>query len=1037
VWLTRLSLRRPVTLAMAIATVLLLGAVSVIKLPLAFLPTMEMPFIGVYAPFPNGIPSQVEKDIVMPLEEVLATLGDVRRIRSFSDTDGAWVGVEFAWGRDVNVLRMEVKEKIDQIRGDLPDDVRQIMLMTFDTNDIPIIEGRIAAKGRDLSESWDLLDQKIIGPLQRIPGVGRVNVNGVLPTQASVFLDFDRILEHGVDVGRLFRELEAANVELTVGRVTDEGLRYDVRTVSGLDGVEGLRELPISETGLRLRDVADVVYGAPALSYGRYLNREPAIAFWIQKASGYNTVDVCRAIEAELDRINNDPSLQGINSFSFFNQADQITDGLRSLLQAGLLGSLLAVAILFLFLRRISMTLVVSIAIPLSITGSCVFLYLTGRSLNVLSMMGLMLATGMLVDNAVVVLESIHRWQRQGASKLKAAVRGTREVGRAIIASTLTTVIVFAPIVVSGEDELSVWLGDVGLTISATLVISLLISLTVIPLLSILMARGVAAGGPGGNGWLGRLRVRYLRTLGWTALRHPLLTGLVLVPAVLALTGVMMGVTKFKPTGFDDGAGIRRESLYIDFDYTGPTDKDRSEECVLRAANYLETRREELGLRDIYSYYTADVGGVSLFFDRGVISEGFYRELRDDLRKNLPVQAGLEYKFGDEQGDGSGAETFSVTVWGEETELLQEYAEEARRLLGSLDGVADLSCDNDDGRSEIQVHVDSEQAGRFGIAPAAVAQVLGLTYRGVYLPRLNTGDKEIDMVVSLEPGDRESIENLSLLTVGMNNDRPIQLGQVAEFRFGRSPERIRRNDRRTGVTLSGTYDGESMDFALDRIRELMNGIEMPLGYGWSFGDNIRRAREQQSEMGTNMLLALICVFFVMASLFESLLHPLIVMGCVPFASVGVFWLMMLTGTPFNMMAMIGMVILIGIVVNNGIVLVDHINNHRRAGLGLDEAIIEGCADRMRPILMTAATTILGLLPLAVMQGAHVGNAQYYPMARAIIGGLASSTLLTLIVLPTYYRLANRYAASFRRALGSLLRRRPAPAPAAAPLPGDG
>ncbi|MFH1844500.1 MAG: efflux RND transporter permease subunit, partial [bacterium] len=472
--------------------------------------------------------------------------------------------------REVNLMRVEVKEKIDQIRGDLPADVRQIMLLTFNTADIPIIQGRISAHGRDLSESWDLLDQKIVGPLQRIPGVGRVEIDGVLPTQASVYLKLDRLLEYNVDVNRLFNELAAANVELTVGRITDQGLRYDVRVVSGLHSVEDLGELPIDERGLRLSDVADVVYGAPALSYGRYLNREPAIAFWIQKASGYNTVDVCRKVEQELERINLDPTLKGIDSFTFFNQADQITDSLRSLLQAGTLGSLLAVAILFLFLRRINMTLVVAVAIPLSILATNVFLYLSGNSLNVLTMMGLMLGVGMLVDNAVVVLESIHRRQNLGARPVAAAIRGTREVGRAIVASTLTTVIVFAPVIISKSDELGVWLGEVGITISVTLVFSLLVSLTLIPALSVRLSADRQRARVE-NGWLAKLRKRYLRVLNWTALRHPYLTGLVIVPAVLVVTGVLMGVTKFQPEPFGD-EGVRRERLYIDLDYSGSVD---------------------------------------------------------------------------------------------------------------------------------------------------------------------------------------------------------------------------------------------------------------------------------------------------------------------------------------------------------------------------------------------------------------------------------------------------------------------------------
>jgi len=1021
-WLTRLSLRRPVTLAMALVTVLVLGGVSIWKLPLDFLPRVEFPFIGVWIPYPNGIPSQNERDIVRPIEEVLATLGGVREINSYSDADEMWIGVEFDWGRDVNLMRLEVKEKVDQIRGELPPDIRQIFLLTFDTNDIPIIEGRIAAKGRDLSESWDLLDQKIIGPLQRIPGVGRVNIDGVLPTQVSVYLRFDKIMEYGIDVGRLFRVLEAANVELTVGRITDRGLRYDLRTVSGLASVEDLGDLPIDPRGLRLRDVAEVVYGAPALEYGRHLNGEPAIAFWIQKASGYNTVEVCRDIERELERVNLDPTLSGINSFSFFNQADQITDSLRTLLQAGWFGSMLAIAILYLFLRQVGMTLVVALAIPLSIIGTCVFLFLGGRSLNVLTMMGLMLGVGMLVDNAVVVLESIHRKQHEGFTPLAASVRGTREVGRAIVAATLTTVIVFAPVVVGKSDEMSVWLGEVGVTISVTLILSLLVSLTVIPALAVKLTR--RNGEQAEAGWLIGLRRRYLTMLRWTVLRHPLITALVLVPMALGLTIGAMKVTGFKPDTFGD-EGIRRENLGIYFDYTAPLDKETSQRCVEKAESYLRTRRDDLGIRDIYSWFAADNAGIVLFFQSGVVTETFFREVREDLRENLPVQAGVRYQFGDEEGNDSGAKTFAVTITGEETEFLAEFAAEAKRRLSSIDGIADLTSDADRGKAEIQVRVDPQQASRFGITPVAVSQVLELTYRGVNLPRLNTGARELDLVVSLLPEDRESIETLALLPIGSRAGRPVQLGQVAAFEFARSPQRIFRHGQRTGVTIRGTYDGEKLDDALDKIRALMTSLELPFGYGWNFGSRIERKQQQNSEMGLNMLLALACVFFVMASLFESLMYPLVVMGCVPFASLGVFWIMMATGTPFNLMAMIGMVILIGIVVNNGIVLIDHINTRRRSGLSLDEAIVAGCSERMRPILMTAGTTILGLMPLAVLHNAHVSGAQYYPMARAIVGGLASSTILTLVVLPTYYRLATLWTERFARLLDAAVRARPA------------
>ncbi len=1013
-WLTRLCLRRPVTLVMALISVVVLGLVSFGRLPLAFLPHVEFPFIGVLVPYSGGIPSEVEREIARPIEEVLSTLGGIRELESFSRDDQAFVGVEFEWGRDVNALRMEVQEKIDQIRGDLPSDVRQIFLFTFNSNDIPVIEGRISAKGRDLSESYDLIEQRIIRPLQQVPGVGSVGIDGVNPTIGAIYLRLDKIQEFNVDVERLFQELSAANVNLTVGQVTDQGLRYDLRSVSNIDGMDELGNLPIDDRGLRLSDVAELAYGAPAPRYGRNLNGEFAIAFWIQKASGHNTVEVCRGVERCLERINLDPALQGIDAFTFFNQADQITNSLDGLWKAGLFGSLLSVVVLYIFLRRWSLTLLVSMSIPISIFGTGIFLYLTGGSLNVLSMMGLMLGIGMLVDNAVVVLESIHRRRNLGASPVSAALRGVKDVGRAIIASTLTTVIVFAPIIVTRKNELAVWLGAVGVAISVTIIGSLIVSLTVIPAFSVFMTR-TDSDGKGEPRWIGALRRRYGRILQWTTIRHPYLTGFAILPAIIVLTFVIGGATGAIQPDMESDEGIRQERLRIMFSYTGPVDRKTSQAYVERVEEYLETRREDLGLRDIYSFYAADVAGMSLFFEQEEISPDFLSQVRDDLREHLPVQAGVEYRFGDEEGNDSGATRIQVTVSGEDTELLEKLAAEVKRRVGAIDGFSDVSTDADRGHAEIQVAIDREKAARHGVRANNIAQVLALTYRGTWLPRLNTGEKEIDLSISLLPDDTESIENLASMIVAVENDRPILLGQLADFEFEKSPQAIVRRNQKTGVTVSAAWEGERTDEGVKKIRAAMQDMELPFGYGWNFGSRIQRAQEQQDEMGMNVLLAILCVFFVMASLFESLMHPGIVMGSIVFAITGTLQFLMITSTPLNIMAFIGIVILIGVVVNNGIVLVEHINQQRRIGLPMHEAIVNGCEDRLRPVLMTAGTTILGLLPLALSR-AHMADAEYYPMARAIIGGLLSGTVLTLLVLPTYYAIANGWAAWIRTLL---------------------
>ena len=1010
--LTRFALRRPVSLVMTLASVLVLGLLSFGRLPLAFLPQVEFPFIGIVVPYPGGIPEQTEREIARPIEEIVATLGGLRGVESNSDEDQAFVGVEFDWGRDVNLLRLEVQEKVDQARAQLPSDVRDIFLFTFNSSEIPIVEGRISSKGRDLSDSWDLIETHIVQPLQSVPGVANVQIDGVSPTIGAIYLRLDKIKEFNVDVSRLFRELSAANINLTVGRITDHGLRYDVRAVSGVSGMQELGELPIDERGLRLSDVAELVYAAPAPSYGRRLNGEFAIAFWLQKASGYNTVEVARGVEAKLQEIRLDPALQGVDCFSFFNQAEQITNSLHGLWNAGITGSLLSMTVLWLFLRNIPLTLLISLSIPLSILGTGIWLSLTGRTLNVLTMMGLMLGIGMLVDNAVVVLESIHRRRSLGASPARAALRGTGDVGRAVIASTLTTVIVFAPIIVTAGNELAVWLGTVGLSISVTIVASLLVSLTVIPAFSVRFERTEAMDREAP--WLAKLRARYLRMLTWTTLKRPRITGFVIVPGVLVLTIALAVITGFKPD-VEGERGVRNERLRIEFHYTGAVDKRTSDAYVQRVEGYLEGRREELGLRDVYSFWGPDRAGMSLFFTQGDLSEEFLKKIREDLRKNLPKQAGVEYRFGDEKGNDSGAKRFAVTLFGEDTETLTPLVAEAKRRLDAVDGISDVASDLDEGAKEIQVAVDRDRAARHGVRAQDISQVLTLTYRGMNLPRLNTGTKEIDLQISLLPDDTESIENLSSLMVSSKDGQPVLLGQVADLNFVQSPRSIYRENGKTGVAIRGTWDGERMDEGLEKVEGVMKGMELPFGYSWNFGSEIRRAQEQNNEMGINLLLALFCVFVVMASLFESLVAPALVMACVPFSFLGVAWLMMATRTPFNIMAFIGMVILIGVIVNNGIVLVDHITHHRRSGKSLDDAIVAGCSERLRPILMTAGTTIVGLLPLAA-SGAHMVDAKYYPMARALIGGLLSGTFLTLVVLPTYYRMAHMWLADVQGAV---------------------
>ncbi|NNF07585.1 MAG: efflux RND transporter permease subunit, partial [Candidatus Eisenbacteria bacterium] len=685
---------------------------------------------------------------------------------------------------------------------------------------------------------------------------------------------------------------------------------------------------------------------------------------------------------------------------------------------SGLLGAIFAIGILYFFLLRIGTTLIVALSIPVSIIGTSCWMYLTGASLNILSMMGLMLAVGMLIDNAVVVLESIYQKMDQGMSSVEATLQGTKDVGRAVVSATLTSIIVFAPVIFGAQNELVVWLSEIGKTIAVTLIFSLLVSLTLIPMLTSHMLKG-GQSSVAKNRFVDRWTNAYGKVLNWTAVRHPWITGLPIAIGILILTGGAIAVSGFSPEA-DGDRGIRQEYIQFIYEFSDNPDYRHTKEYVNTVQEKLWELREEYDVKYMYSWYADEIAATRLYLHKDALSETEMKELRERLREDLPVLAGVEYRMGDDNGGGSGVQQFSVTLHGEDSEYLNTLAEEVKRRVGSVDDVKDVTTDIERGSEEIHIMVDGAKTSHQGITPRDVADVMGITFRGVRLPKVRAEEKEVDLWVMLQPEDRKNIENLKALTVTINDGTDITLDQVATTVMGRGATRIQRVDQRTAVRVRGSYEGEDFDDVLEEVQATMATVHFPPGYGWNFGSRIQQQKEQQNDMGMNALLAVICVFMVMACLFESVTHPAVVMFCMPFASIGVIWLMILTGTPFNLMAMIGMVILIGVVVNNGIVLVDHINHHRREGKSIDDAIMLGGKERFRPILMTATTTVLGLIPLALGRN-HVGGAETYPMARALIGGLLSSTVLTLIMLPTYYQINERLIVRNRRILAALTR----------------
>src|SRR5262245_21915321 len=1017
--LPRWSMKNPVTAGTVIASVMMLGAISAPKLPLPFLPQVSFPQLEINIPYPNALPAQVEEEITRPAEEALATLSKVRRINSWSSPTGANINVEFDWGQDIAPLRVEAREKLERIRDQLPVDVDKIVVNSFRSSDIPVLECRIAAD-RDLSRDYELLNRHVADPLRRVPGVAKVELYGVEPPQVRIDFHLAALQQHNLDAGQILARLDASSRSVSAGLLHRDQESWPLRVVNQFGSLEEFQRFPITADGLRLQDVATIALAEPELDYGRHLDRGRAIGLNVVKESGANTVAVAERANAVLKDLQSDPMLRGIRVITFTDQAEQIKNSLEGLLHAGIIGAILATLLLFFFLRRLTTTLVVAGAIPLSLLAAAGVLYMAGRSLNILSMMGLMLATGMLVDNAVVVLESIHRHREHGSSRIQAALRGSREVLPAVISSTATSIIVFLPLVLGGRTEITTWIGEIGRTIIVTLIASLFLSLTLIPL-AVGRVLDVGVGKP--SRLLVGMAELHQRMLGWTLRHRPAAAGIAVGLFVLA-------VFMFIPVDKSTFTATKVEAVMLRYEFSDNVNYRESERYVNRIEEWIQPRKDSLHVKSTYSYFGNNEAMTRAYLAAGWADDEGARKVRKMLREGLPELPGLKLHLEDNEGSSGGSAQLAVRLYGEAGLRMDQLSEEVQRRLAHVEGLTDVVVGGERGREEVEVVVNRERAIQYGLSTAEVGGVVSGYFRGRPLARFRSPQGEVEVEARLAEDDRQSLDRLRSMPLEVpGHAGSVPLAAVADFKTVRTPSAVERQQRHSIVSVRGNYDSKKAGDVRTRVRQVMDGMKFPTGYSWSFGQGFEEEDETQKEMLINLLLALALVYLVMAALFESLLHPFAIMFALPFAFVGISMTCFLTASPFNLMAQIGLLILIGIVVNNGIVLVHHIHQLREHGIERTQAILAAASHRLRPILMTTLCTVLGMFPLAI-GGNHVGDVLYYPLARTVMGGLAASTVLTLLLVPCLYALLEDGAAL----IGRVWRFGPRGVPAAVPAP---
>lgn len=992
--LAEFSIRRPVTVIMAFLSMIVIGLISSRMLPLELFPSIDFPGIAVEIPYPGSSPEEVEKQITRPAEEVLATISGVKVINSNSRDNGASVFLLFDWGEDTTMRSLEVREKLDGIQKQWPSDVERYFTFKFSTTDMPVLNIRISSE-RDLSGAYELINRKISRRLERLEGVAKVELYGVFPKEVRIELMADRISAHKVNLVDLSDQLRSADFSLTAGKINDSSKRFMVRPLGELTSIDQIANLVINQQGLRLKDVAKVSFEEPEREEGRHLDQTYAIGMEITKESEANTVETVQRVIDEVETLKGDPEMQGISIFYMDNSADGIVSSLNDLFMSGLLGALFALLVLFFFLRSLSTTMIVTLAVPVSIVITLSGLYFFDLSLNILSMMGLMLAVGMLVDNAVVVTESIFRNQKEHPDDIvKATIAGVKEVGVAVTAGTITTGIVFLPFIVSPADQITLFLKHVSIAICIALGVSLIISLTIVPLL---MARMKAKETEEKETIIDKVIVYYDRLLAWLINRRWISVGLIL----LILGSVALPASMVSSEFFPDNEGTDRQ-IRLFYHINGSYTIERIEEEVTKFEDYLFANKEQFEIRSIYSYFRSGFASSTIMLTEGDDAVKSMQLIQEEIRENLPHSVIADPSFS-WQSSSSQTEGLRILVSGESSERLIELSHEVADVLSRVEGFQDVRSEAEAGEEEVRVVVDRERARQYGYSTQQIASTISRAMRGFNLRRFRTPEGEVDMRLAFQDTDKQSVTDLQNILIQRPEEDPIKLAALASFEPSRSPRYIQRENRITMMGVKIGLDGITKDEGLKRLNQVLENYELPAGYQWGFGQQRRDEENSQNLMLINILMALVLIYFVMAALFESLIHPAGIWSSIIFAIVGVYWFFFITGTTMQLMSWIGILILIGVVVNNGIVLIDHITFLRASGMPRKKAILQAGHDRFRPIVMTAATTVLGLIPLCIGNTQIGGDGPpYFPMARAIVGGLTFSTVVTLLILPTIY-----------------------------------
>ena len=1035
--LTSTSIKRPIATTMVFLIIILVGFVGFRYLPVDLLPEIESPQLSVSVSYDNVGPEEMELIITDPLENALSGIPNVEQMSSTSSEGSSSVSLEFSRGTNLDAAANNVRDALDRIRDDLPVEADAPRIRQFRPDDFPIVIIGVRSD-RNLAELTQILEREVSMFFEQIPGVGTIDVWGGIDREVQVDLNRERLLSSNITANDVINALNRDNITLPGGDIKDGYSDFYVRTQGEFQTIGEISQTVITNVDgrpLRVGDVADIQHGYEDITRYVEIDGVATLRLAIRKQSGANTVSVAEEIKAEVERINNirgDMELMVITDQSQF-----IQDSINTVQNAAIWGGILAVIVLFAFLRNVSTTLIIAVSIPISIIATFGLLYFGGLTLNQMSFGGLALGIGLIVDNAIVVLENIVRKREQGTELIESSNLGTKEVAGAIVAATLTTSVIFLPLVFMQTTTGSMF-QELGLVVVFSIFCSLLVALSLVPMLSsrfmTIKPFSEKEKESKGDRFYKKMDDKYT---------HMLRSAMQRKWIVLGLTGVLFAVSLYMIPS-------------IPFELAPETEADevrvsmRMEDGMNLAVihNYFEELDEivqQLIDPAEVAYYTRDLGGwggdgridINLVGqdERDRTADEIASDIRSNLQNVLPGADLRVYTRGGlwimrrvfRSGGGDEDAAVGLQLRGYDLETSRELARSVRNQLERVPGVTDIEIEESEGRPQQDITINREKTAELGIGVDEVAGTIQTNIAGSMAGVFRVNGEERPIMVRLRPQDRVEMDDIGNISIRTGDERIVPISSVIEQERTRGPTSVNRVDGQRVMYLTANLEEDvTLGNAVSRMEASLSEIQFPEGYSVYFGGEYEELQRAQDDFTMAIIFALVLVYMVMAAQFERFLDPLIVMLSVPVALIGVVPTLILTGTTINMQSLMGVLMLLGIVVNNAIVLIDYINLMRRSdeSRNLVTSIVEASKLRLRPILMTSLTTILAMVPLAV--GIGVGAEIQAALARVVIGGLLVSTFITLFLIPIVYLETTRAVASikeWRKSISARMRKR--------------